>query len=313
MKQQQTILITGGTGLIGKALTKALLLKGYNVIILTRNAESMEGGEGLQYAEWNIEKQTIDTDALKQADYIIHLAGAGVADKRWTAKRKLEIQNSRTKSGALLVKVLQENPNKVKALICASAIGWYGADSSSQTLTGKNGFEETAPAANDFLGQTCKLWEQSTDPLLQLNKRLVKLRIGIVLSNNGGALKEFKKPLRFGLATILGSGKQIISWIHIDDLVQLFIYALENENMNGVYNAAAPNPVSNKELILAAAKSRGKFYIPVYVPSLVLKLMLGEMSIEVLKSTTVSSRKVQDAGFHFSFPYIETALKQLSK
>jgi uncharacterized protein (TIGR01777 family) len=146
-----------------------------------------------------------------------------------------------------------------------------------------------------------------------LNKRLVKLRIGIVLSNNGGALKEFKKPLRFGLATILGSGKQIISWIHIDDLVQLFIYALENENMNGVYNAAAPNPVSNKELIITAAKARGKFYIPVYVPSFVLKLMLGEMSVEVLKSTTVSSLKVQDAGFFFNYTDIQTALKQLSK
>ncbi len=313
MTQQQTILITGGTGLIGKALTKALLLKGYNVIILTRNAERMESGEGLQYAEWNIENQTIDINAIKQADYVIHLAGAGVADKRWTAKRKQEIQDSRTKSGSLLVKALQENTNKVKAVICASAIGWYGADRSSQILTGRNDFEETVLAANDFLGQTCKLWEQSTDPLLQLNKRLVKLRIGIVLSNLGGALKEFKKPLRFGVATILGSGKQIISWIHIDDLVQLFIYALENEKMNGVYNAAAPHPVSNKEFIMAATKARGKFYIPVYVPSFALKLMLGEMSIEVLKSTTVSSRKVQDAGFFFNYADIETALRHLAK
>jgi uncharacterized protein len=313
MTPQKTILITGGTGLIGKALTKALLLKGYNVIILTRNAQRMEGGEGLQYAEWNVEKQAIDIDVIKQADYIIHLAGAGVADKRWTAKRKAEIQNSRTKSGSLLVKALHENPNKVKAVVCASAIGWYGADSSSQTLTGKNGFEETAPPANDFLGQTCKLWEQSTDPLLQLNKRLVKLRIGIVLSNNGGALKEFKKPLRFGLATILGSGKQIISWIHIDDLVELFIYALENERMSGVYNAAAPNPVSNKELIITAAKTRSKFYIPFYVPSFVLKLVLGEMSTEVLKSTTVSSQKIQDAGIFFDYQDIQVALTELSK
>jgi uncharacterized protein (TIGR01777 family) len=131
------------------------------------------------------------------------------------------------------------------------------------------------------------------------------------LSKEGGALKEFRKPLRFGMAPILGSGKQIISWIHIDDLVRMYIAAIENEKMNGIYNAVAPNPVSNKELIIELAKSRKRFYMPVYIPTFILKLLLGEMSVEVLKSARVSCKKVQDSGFVFQFPGIRSALENL--
>ena len=322
-----TIIITGGTGLIGKALGKALLEKGYHVIILSRKPADKSISGDFSFATWDVEKQAIDKEAIGAADYIIHLAGAGVADKRWTKKRKQEIISSRVDSSKLIVDSLKTIPNKVKAVISSSAIGWYltpnpspqggegGLIPNPSPQSGEGGgvrkFVESDPSANDFLGNTCKLWEESIEPVIQLGKRLVKLRTGIVLSKEGGALKEFIKPLKFGIAAILGSGKQIISWIHINDLVRMFIAAIENEKMNGVYNAVAPNPVSNKELTLQLAKSRHKFFIPVHIPSFILKIVLGEMSLEVLKSATVSCKKIQGMGFVFQFPGIRTALEDM--
>lgn len=307
----QTVLITGGTGLVGKALTQRLLKKGFRVIIFTRQLPAAAATEGLEYAIWNVKERKIDVAAIQKADHIIHLAGAGVVDKRWTAAYKKEIQESRTQSSALLVETLQQNANKVQSIVSASAIGWYGADTAGSI---QKGFTETDPPDNNFLGDTCRLWEESIEGAAALGKRVVKLRTGIVLSNEGGALAEFKKPLKFGLATILGSGKQIVSWIHIDDLCRLYIEAIQNTNLAGTYNAVAPSPVSNKTLTLELAKiMRHKFFIPVYVPSFVLKIMLGESSIEVLKSTTVSCDKIKQAGFAFLYPSIEAALTQLCK
>ncbi|MFI5187346.1 MAG: TIGR01777 family oxidoreductase [Chitinophagales bacterium] len=301
------ILITGGTGLIGTALTKVLLNKGYDVIILTRSAEKSSSTPRLSYAKWDIEKQTIDAGVITKADHIVHLAGAGVAAKRWTTKRKREIADSRTKSSALLVKALKENANNVKTIISSSAIGWYGPDANHS-----KSFIETDPAAEDFLGKICREWEASIDPVSFLGKRLVKLRTGIVFSNEGGALKEFKKPLRFGLATILGNGKQVVSWIHIEDLVHIYIYAIENNQLNGVYNAVAPYPVTNKNLVLQLAKcTRGKFFVPVYVPSFILKTVLGEMSIEVLKSAAVSCGKIKKEGYTFLYPSFQAVCKKM--
>ena len=302
-----TILITGGTGLVGNALTKALLSKGYSVIILTRQKDKQSTVPNLSYAHWDIDNMTIDELAFTQVTYIIHLAGAGVADERWTKKRKQEIVDSRVKSGQLLVQTLRNIPNKVQAIISASAIGWYGAD---PIVPNSNPFTEDQKSATDFLGTTCKLWEESTIPLKEIDKRLVHIRIGIVLSKNGGALKEFIKPQKFGVAAILGNGKQVISWIHIDDLVNIFISAIENETMQGAYNAVAPNPVSNKALTIALAKARDKFYIPIHVPSFVLKIVLGEMSVEVLKSATVSAEKLLATGFQFTYNRIEEALRK---
>ena len=305
-----TVLITGGTGMIGKALTKALLEKGYEVIILTRSAKQLKiKNEKLKidYTEWNVAKQLIDENAIAKADYVIHLAGANVGEKRWTKKRKREIISSRVDSGKLIAGSLKNIPNKVKAVVSASAMGWYGPD----TFPGGKAFKETDPPFNDFLGQTCKIWEESIQPVTQLGKRLVLLRTGIVLSKDGGALKEFIRPLKFGLATILGRGKQIISWIHIDDLVNLYISAIENEKLYGVYNAVAPNPVSNKEFVLKLAKEKNNFFIPLRVPAFVLKIVLGEMSIEVLKSARVSSEKIEKDGFKFLYPTIDSAFQKL--
>jgi uncharacterized protein (TIGR01777 family) len=305
------VLITGGTGLVGTAVKNLLLQKGYEVVLLTRSTVSKEG-----YAHWDINAGTIDATAIAGADYIIHLAGAGVADKRWSVARKQEILNSRTKSSALLVKALQETPNKVKAVISASAIGWYGPDQNNggNNNLAEQGFVETDPSYPDFLGTTCAAWEASIEPVTSpgLQKRLVCLRTGIVLSKHGGALKEFLKPLAVRMAAVLGNGKQMISWIDVRDLAKMFAYAIEHENLSGSYNAVAPSPVSNKTLTKTLASVLyGKFYITTYVPSFVLKIMLGEMSIEVLKSTTVSAQKIQDAGFVFDYPEITKSLSTL--
>ncbi|HVM87790.1 MAG TPA: TIGR01777 family oxidoreductase [Puia sp.] len=307
-----TILITGGTGLIGTALTKMLLKKNYEVIILTRSMDTGHQASEInhvRYAHWDIKNQTVDTSAIREADYIVHLAGAAVADKRWTADRKKEISESRIKSSELIIKSLKETPNKVKAVISTSAIGWYGPDNSS-----KNIFKENDKANDDFLGETCRHWEESINPVTAMHIRLVKIRTGIVLSSEGGALKEFMKPLRSGIAAILGNGRQMVSWIHIDDVCRIYVEAIENEKLSGVYNAVAPKPVSNKALVVALAKRmKGKFYIPVYVPSVILKFILGEMSIEVLKSATVSADKIRTTGFQFLYPGIESALNELVK
>jgi len=305
-----TILLTGGTGMIGTYLQRFLIDKGYSLIVLVRDvAKTKSSNDNVIYVKWDVEKGEIDKDAIKSADYIIHLAGANVATKRWTHKRKKEIIESRIKSGELIVKSLKEIPNKVKAVISASAIGWYGADTNESK---QQGFIEDAPASNDFLGNTCKLWEESTKPVEQLNKRLAIFRFGIVLSKKGGALEKFKKPLKFGIAAILSDGKQIVSWVHIDDLCRLLLFAIEHENISGVYNAVAPKPVSNKEFTLILAEQiRGKSFMPFHVPSFILKAMLGEMSVEVLKSATVNDEKIKHAGFSFLYPTIETALKNL--
>jgi uncharacterized protein (TIGR01777 family) len=313
-----TVMITGGTGMIGTALSEMLAENGYNVIILSRNPQKtakehdytgkpafFRSSGNIYYSKWDIDRQYIDPAALSAADYIIHLAGAGVADKRWTKDRKKEIVESRTQSSELLVKALKAHTNKVRAVVSSSAVGWYGADNGKP-------FVETDPSAPDFLGQTCKLWEQSIMPVDELGIRLVRLRTGIVLSDEGGALKEFRKPLRLGAATILGSGNQVISWIHIEDLCRIFLHAIEDKSVIGVYNAVAPNPATNRELTMTLARHiTNSRHFTLKVPAFVLKTVLGEMSVEVLKSATVSSKKIESTGFNFRFPSLEKAIDDL--
>ncbi len=210
-----------------------------------------------------------------------------------------------------LYAALRENPNKVKAVISASGIGWYGPD---PAIPNPRPFEETDPADNDFLGETCRRWEDAISPVTALGKRLVILRTGLVLSRQGGALAEFRKPIRFGIAPILGSGRQIMSWIHIDDLCRLYLQAIEQEAWSGVYNAVAPGPASNSILTIELARRlKGRYFVPVFVPSLLLRLVVGGMSVEVLKSTTVSAAKTRAAGFQFIYPAMEPALDNLLK
>lgn len=297
------VLITGGSGLIGSHLTRLFLKKGYQVVHVGRSQRK----DKVPVFTWNIEKQILDERALEGVDAIVHLAGAGIADKPWTKRRKQEILGSRTRSTSLLFKALKEYPNQVKVIICASAIGYYGFGGSNKI------FDENSRAGDDFLANVVKAWEAEADKIQALGIRTVKIRIGIVLTAEGGALKEIAKPIQWGLGAPLGNGTQMMSWVHIEDLCRMFLFALENENMQGVFNGVSPDPVTNRELTKAVAQALGKkLWLPP-VPGFMLKLLLGEKANLVLKGSRVSAHKIMNAGFTFQFPEIRKAVNDLLK
>lgn len=298
------ILITGGTGLVGTALTEFLVEKNYVVTILTRDKNKTSKHPNITYSFWDFDKGIIDKDELLSANYIVHLAGAGIADKPWSANRKKEILDSRVEPIRLIHNSLKNNPHQLKAFVSASGVGYYGA------ITTNTIFDEKASAANDFLGKTCLQWEQAVDEIAEIPIRTVKLRTGIVLAKNGGALPKMMQPFKFGLGAALGSGKQIMPWIHIDDLAQFYVAAIENDNFNGAYNAIAGN-VSNKDFSKTLSKAINKpFWLP-NVPSFMLKLFLGEMAVILLEGSAVSNQKLLQTGFKLKFTNLEEALMKL--
>ena len=298
------ILITGGTGLVGTALTTLLVEKGYSVTILTRDENRTSLNSNITYSFWDINKGIIDQELLLSANYIVHLAGAGIADKPWSVKRKKAILDSRVEPIKLIYNRLKNNSNQLNAFISASGVGFYGA------ITTNTIFDETAPAANDFLGKTCLQWEQAVDELTDLPIRTVKLRTGIVLAKNGGALPKMMQPFKFGLGAALGTGKQIMPWIHIDDLARLYCAAIENDNFNGAYNAIAGN-VNNKDFSKTLSKCMKKpFWLP-NVHGFMLKLFLGEMAVILLEGSAASNQKLLQAGFQFQLTDLEEGLSEL--
>jgi uncharacterized protein len=303
----ETAIITGGTGLIGRSLSKFLESRGFQVIILTRNPKDHRSSSpGISYAAWNTEQESVNEQAFSVAKYVIHLAGAGVADRPWTEKRKKEIAESRIRSSDLLIRAMTQIPNQIVSVVSASAIGWYSPRLSGQAV-------ETDPPDSGFLGETCRLWENAILPVQSLGKRLVILRTGIVLSKDGGAFPEFAKPVRYGIAGVLGDGKQIISWIHMEDICRIYAEAMTNPSWSGIYNAVAPNPVSNRTFTLELAKKmKGSYFIQMPVPHFILRLKLGDRSEEVLKSSNVSSKKLKEQGFQFIYPTIDAAFQDLA-
>ena len=295
------ILITGGSGLIGTRLTELLTQAGHSVAHLGRSVLS----NGVKTYLWNIEKKTIDQSALASVDAVIHLAGANVGDKRWTPRRKEEILHSRIQSTRLLFKELSKGNHRIKSFVFASAIGFYGSGNGQVTFT------ENDPKGSGFLADVVSQNEAEAEKIEKLGIRLVKFRGGAVLSERGGALKEMLWPVKLYIGSPLGTGKQIISWIHIDDLCRMFIKAVEDENMQGVYNAVTPNPISNRDFtyVLANVLKR-PIWLP-RVPSFLLDVLFGEMAEVVLKGAKVSSEKIQAAGFDFKFPNAEGALQDL--
>ncbi|MEM9833347.1 MAG: TIGR01777 family oxidoreductase [Bacteroidota bacterium] len=299
------VLITGGTGLVGTRLTQLLQEKGYTVTHLSR---SVSGNEKVKTYQWNIEKKEVDPEALAGVDYIIHLAGAGIADKRWTDRRKELILKSRTESTALLKNSIAKlNSHFIKAFVSASAVGYYGID------TGDTWMIEESPSGDGFAAEVTRQWEAAVDEINQLNLRVVKIRVGIVLSEKGGALVKIMQPIKFGVGAPLGRGGQHMSWIHLDDLCRLFIFALEQNDMKGVYNGVAPHPATNQELTKKTANVLNKPLFLPNVPAFALKLMLGEMSQVVTGGNQVSSQKIVEAGFEFEYTELRSALVDLLK
>lgn len=297
----KNVLITGASGLVGTRLTSLLMQKGYQVSHLSRRSSS---GPILTH-QWSVVDGTMENSAIDGVDSIVHLAGAGIADKRWTSSRKREILESRTKSSELLYHTLKQNPNQVKTFVSASAIGIYGNGGAEKIFT-----EEDKPA-DDFLADVVRQWEESVDRIAGLGIRVVKIRIGILLSEKGGALAEMVKPIKWCVGSPLGSGKQILSWIHMDDVCRIFIKAIEDESMAGAYNAVSPIPASNKELTVAIAKALDKPLWAPNVPRFVLKLILGEMSELVLKGSHVSAHKIKNTGFEFEHTDLDDAIGKL--
>jgi uncharacterized protein (TIGR01777 family) len=297
------ILITGASGMIGTRLSEILLERGYSVAHLGRSKKE----EKIKSYVWNVNNFVVEPGALRGITSIIHLAGAGVAEKRWTEERKKEILDSRIKSTALLCDTLKKGNHHVTSIISASAIGYYGIDD-NETV-----FVESDPPASDFMARVTKQWEDEVEKIRALDIRVVKLRVGIVLSERGGALKKMVEPIKLFVGAPLGSGEQNINWIHIDDLCEMFIKAIEDEQMSGAYNATGPYPVTNRELTHAIGKVIKRPILLPFTPAFILKMVIGEMAEYVLKGSKVSSEKIQKAGFEFKFKNLEEALKNLLK
>lgn len=297
------ILITGASGLVGTELVKSLLAKGHTVNTLTTSLSKVKAKPNLKSYYWNPEQGKIDENCLYDVDAIIHLAGANIS-KRWTNAYKQEIIESRILSAELLYNLIRKSPNQVKQFVSASATAIY-PESHTKAYN-----EVTKETDNSFLASVVEKWEQSADRFKVLGIKACKLRTGIVLSNKGGALPQMAKPIKMGFGAVMGNGRQIQSWIHIDDLVAMYCYAVE-KHLEGVYNAVSPNPVSYTELTHVIAKTLHKpLWLP-NIPQFIMKMLLGEMSWLLFSSKNLSSEKIQDTGFQFQHPEIKEAIANL--
>jgi uncharacterized protein (TIGR01777 family) len=288
------ILITGGTGLVGKRLSQMLIDQNHDVLILSRNPKNKN-----EY-KWDVANNYIDENALLETDYIIHLAGAGIADKRWSVKRKQVIIDSRVKTANLLFKKIKEYKINLKGFISASGIGYYGA------ITSKTIFKETATAGSDFLGEVCQKWENAAHQFANLNIPVTILRTGIVLAKEGGALDKMKTPI----ISPLGTGIQYLAWIHIDDLCEMFITSID-ANLTGVFNAVAPESHTSITFSKALAKSIKRPYLGIGIPSFMLRLLFGELSVILLEGSRISAKKIEKNGYSFRFKTLKKALNNL--
>lgn len=295
------ILISGATGLVGKKLSKKLSERGYNVEILVRSKSKKSDFKSYM---WDYEKGFIEDGALDSTFIFIHLAGATIS-KRWTTSYKKEIYKSRIDSAQFIFEQMEKGNIHPEAVISSSATGFYGQITSEHIFS-----EEDAPA-EDFLGSVCTDWELKAIQFQKLGSRVVRVRTSTVLSKKGGALEVLRKPIDFNFGAVLGDGKQYFPWIHIDDLVNIYVKAVEDTSMNGAYNAAAPDFVNNKILTEKIASHLGKTIWLPNIPKLIIKTMLGEMSSLALEGSRVSSEKIEASGFNFQYTNLEMALSDV--
>ncbi len=299
------VLITGATGLVGTELVSLLLKKGISVHYLTTSKNIISDQLNYKGFYWNPNQGIIDINCLINVDAIIHLAGASIS-KRWTNSYKQEIIESRILSSNTLFKALKENPNQVKQIVSASGTAIY-PNSSTQLYS-----ENSKAIDTSFLGNVVTKWEESVDKFQILNIKVCKIRTGIVLSEKGGALLEMLKPIKLGIGSAFGSGKQMQSWIHLNDLAKMYYFAIEH-SWEGVYNAVSPNPISNTDLTKAIAKILHKPLFMPNIPQFMMKLILGEMHILLFSDLKLSSQKALDAGFVFEYPILEKTLSNILK
>lgn len=297
------VLIAGGSGLLGNRLTILLKKKGYKVARLSRSSQN---GHADKTFQWDPDNGKIEPGAVESAHYIINLSGAGVADHRWTDANKEKIMKSRLNSTRLLYQELKSTGYQPKAFISASGINYYGDENGAHWLY------ESSPAGESFLAEVCKAWEAEAEKVSGLGIRVVRLRIGVVLSTVGGALPQLLTPARLGLAAPIGTGNQYMSWIHIDDLCGIILKAMEDDKLQGVFNAVAPEPETNGRIMQTLADVLGKPYIAPRVPSLAIKLIMGaERAGIVLGSLRIASEKIQKTGYQFQFTTLRPALNDL--
>jgi hypothetical protein len=295
----KNVLITGGTGLVGSALIKLLTNEGYTIAVLSRNTKNI----GLKSFYWDTDNELLDDKALGFADYIIHLAGESVAGKKWTALQKQKIIDSRVKTTNLLFNRIKEADKKPQRIISASAIGYYGS------ITSEKVFNENDLPGNDFLSDVVVKWEKSVDQFSLLGIETIKLRIGVVISKEGGALAKMVAPVKMGLGSAIGSGKQYLPWIAIDDLTKMILFAMEKTEPKPVYNAVAPEHINNYNFMKTLAKVHKRpFFLP-NVPAFIMKAMFGEMSTILLNGSRVSSKRIISDGFKFKFEKLVDALR----
>ena len=288
------IVITGGTGLVGKRLTALLIERKHEVRILSRNPKDKNE------FKWDVSKGFVDEKAIENIDYIIHLAGAGIADKRWTKERKEVIVNSRVATANLLFNKIKEQKIALKGFISASGSNYYGAQTTEKI------YKESAPVGTDFLGEVCRKWEAAAHQFKDLNIPVTILRTGVVLSKTGGALEKMRTPI----VSPLGSGNQYMAWIHIDDLCEIYIKAVEGV-LTGVYNTVSPESHTSKTFSKTLARAIKRPYLPIAVPGFLLKLVFGELAIILLEGSRLSSGKIEKKGFVFKYIELKRALESL--
>lgn len=298
------VLVTGATGFVGKVVVRQLLEAGEQVVVLTRNIPkaALTLGSQCEYFQWADTNELPDVAAFKGVDAVINLMGEGIADKKWTDEQKKIIYNSRINGTQKLVEVISKLEKKPSVFVSTSAIGIYG-NRGPEELT------EESSTGSDFLAHLCTEWEKEASKVKEHVKRLILIRVGVVLGHNGGALKKMLLPFKLGLGGPLGSGNQYMSWIHVEDLAGMYVEAVKNESLNGIFNGTAPYPATNKEFTTTLGKTlKRPTVLP--APAFAIKAIFGEMSTVLLDGQKVLPKKFKDINYRYRYPTLEMALKE---